>query len=178
MARKGAPCQVISSRGDEHAMRSPRTAASRQPCLSDLRSALHVILLESSEHGAEARHSESANMKLLPLLLVCLAAAGTLSSAPALAMNATSGPGMMRCTVVIGRLSSSEVSDRMPVLTWAQGYLSGMAAVATALDGSSDVEVPAYDALQPRILKLCKADPTSDLLHVARRLSANRNRDL
>ena len=116
-------------------------------------------------------------MKLLPSLLVCLAAACTLSSAPALALDVPSGPGMMRCTVVIGRLSSSAVADRMPVLTWAQGYLSGMAAVATALDGTSDVEVPAYDALQPRILKLCKADPTSDLIHVARRLSAKRPRD-
>jgi hypothetical protein len=117
-------------------------------------------------------------MKLLPSLLVTLAAACTLSSAPALALEVPSGPGMMRCTVVIGRLSSSEVADRMPVLTWAQGYLSGMAAVATAIDGTSDVEVPAYDALQPRILKLCKTDPTSDLIHVARRLSATRNRDL
>jgi hypothetical protein len=117
-------------------------------------------------------------MKPVPLLLASLAAACTLSSAPASAHDVPSGPGMMRCTVVIGRLSSPEVADRMPLLTWAQGYLSGMAAVATALDGSSDVEVPAYDALQPRILKLCKADPTSDLLHVARRLSARRTRDL
>jgi hypothetical protein len=117
-------------------------------------------------------------MKSFPLLLASLAAACTLSSAPALAHDVPSGPGMMRCTVVIGRLSSPEVSDRMPLLTWAQGYLSGVAAVATALDGSSDVEVPAYAALQPRILKLCKADPTSDLLHVARRLSARRTRDL
>ena len=117
-------------------------------------------------------------MKLLPLMLFSLAAASTLSSAPAWALDVPSGPGMMRCTVVIGRLSSLEVADRMPVLTWAQGYLSGMAAVATALDGTSDVEVPAYDALQPRILKLCKADPTSDLVHVTRRLSANRTRDL
>ena len=116
-------------------------------------------------------------MKLPTSLLVTLAAC-TLSSAPASALDVPSGPGMMRCTVVIGRLSSSEVADRMPVLTWAQGYLSGMAAVATALDGTSDVEVPAYDALQPRILKLCKADPTSDLVHIARRLSARRSRDL
>jgi hypothetical protein len=117
-------------------------------------------------------------MKSLPLLLVTLAAVCTLSSAPALARDVPAGPGMMRCTVVIGRLSSSEAADRMPLLTWAQGYLSGMAAVATALDGSSDVEVPSYDALQPRILKLCKADPTSDLIHVARRLSAKRSREL
>ncbi len=117
-------------------------------------------------------------MKLLPLLPISMAALCTLSSAPALALDAPSGPGIMRCTVVIGRLSSPEAADRMPVLTWAQGYLSGMAAVATALDGSSDVEVPAYDALQPRILKLCKADPTSDLIHVARRLSARRSPQL
>jgi len=117
-------------------------------------------------------------MRLLPSLLVALAAACTLSSAPAGAVEVPSGPGIMRCTVVIGRLSSSEVADRMPILTWAQGYLSGMAAVATALDGTSDVEVPAYDALQPRLLKLCKAEPTSDLFHVARRLSAGRTRSL
>ena len=117
-------------------------------------------------------------MKSLCSSFVVLAAACTLQSAPALALEVPSGPGMMRCTVVIGRLSSSEVADRMPVLTWAQGYLSGMASVATAIDGTSDVEVPAYDVLQPRILKLCKADPTSDLIHVARRLSARRNRDL
>jgi len=84
----------------------------------------------------------------------------------------------MRCTAVIGRLSSAEVADRMPVLTWAQGYLSGKAAVATARDGTSDVDVPAYDALQPPILTLCRADPTSDLVHVARRLSAKRTHDL
>ena len=113
-------------------------------------------------------------MKLLPWLL---AAACTLSSVPALALDATSGPGMMRCTVVLGRLSSPEASDRMPVLTWAQGYLSGIAAVASAFDGSSDVDVPAYDELRPRIQALCKADPTSDLFHVARRLSARRTRD-
>ncbi len=116
-------------------------------------------------------------MTLHPLLLVTLAAACTLAAAPASALDVPSGPGMMRCTVVIGRLSSPEAADRMPLLTWAQGYLSGVAAVATALDGTSDVDVPAYDALQPRILKLCKADPTSDLMHVARRLSARRARD-
>jgi len=117
-------------------------------------------------------------MKLLPALLATVAAIGTLSSAPALALDVPSGPGMMRCTAVIGRLSSPEAVDRLPVLTWAQGYLSGMASVATALDGSSDVEVPAFDALQPRILKLCRADPQSDLIHVARRLSARRVREL
>jgi len=117
-------------------------------------------------------------MKRLPALLGALAAAGTLSSASAFAVEVPSGPGMMRCTAVIGRLSSSDAADRLLVLTWAQGYLSGMASVATALDGSSDVEVPAFDALRPRLLKLCKADPRSDLIHVARRLSAARVRDL
>jgi hypothetical protein len=116
-------------------------------------------------------------MRILPSLLFTLVAACTLSSTPALALDASSGPGMMRCTVVLSRLSSPEAADRMPVLTWAQGYLSGIATVASAFDGTSDVEVPAYDELQPRILTLCKADPTSDLYHVARRLSARRNRD-
>ena len=51
----------------------------------------------------------------------------------------------------------------------------GAPAVATAFDGTSDVQVPAYDELQPRILTLCKADPTSDLYHVARRMSAKRS---
>jgi hypothetical protein len=82
---------------------------------------------------------------------------------------------MMRCTVVVGRLSSPEVADRMPVLTWAQGYLSGIASVASAFDGTSDVQVPTYDELQPRIMALCKGDPTTDLYHVARRLSAKRS---
>jgi hypothetical protein len=111
-------------------------------------------------------------------LLIALAAAAALSSAPALALDSPSGPGLMRCTAVISRLSSTQVSDRMPVLSWAQGYLSGIASVASAFDGTSDVEVPTYDDLQPRIVTLCKADPTSDLYHVARRLSARRNRDL
>lgn len=117
-------------------------------------------------------------MKFVPLSLASLAVASTLAGAPAFALDAPAGPGMMRCTAVVGRLSSPDAADRMPLLTWAQGYLSGMAAVATALDGTSDVEVPAYDALRPRILALCKADPTSDLVHVARRLSAGRSRDL
>ena len=82
----------------------------------------------------------------------------------------------MRCTVVVSRLSSPEVAERMPLLTWAQGYLSGIASVATALDGTSDVDVPTYDELQPRILALCKAEPTSDLFHIARRLSSGRGR--
>ncbi len=115
-------------------------------------------------------------MKTLPSLLFALATAGALASEPASAMNVPSGPGLMRCTVVVGRLSSPEIVDRMPLLTWAQGYLSGIASVATAFDGTSDVEVPAYDELQPRILALCKAEPTSDLFHVARKLSAGRVR--
>jgi len=115
-------------------------------------------------------------MKTLPSMLFALATAGALSSEPASAMNVPSGPGLMRCTVVVSRLSSPEIVDRMPLLTWAQGYLSGIASVATAFDGTSDVEVPAYDELQPRILALCKADPTSDLFHVARKLSASRAR--
>jgi len=117
-------------------------------------------------------------MKVFSLSLVCFAAALATASVPALALEAPSGPGMMRCTVVIGRLSSANVADRMPVLTWTQGYLSGMAAVATALDGTSDVDVPTYDALKSRIVELCLADPSTDLIHVARRLTSKRARDL
>jgi hypothetical protein len=123
-----------------------------------------------------AVQSGDANMKSLSSMLLALTAVGSLSSEPASAMNVPSGPGLMRCTTVVSRLSSPELADRMPLLTWAQGYLSGIASVATALDGTSDVEVPAYDELQPRILALCKAEPTSDLFHVARRLSAGRGR--
>ena len=118
----------------------------------------------------------AASMRRLPFTILALAAACALSSSPASAMNVPSGPGLMRCTVVISRLSSPDVSDRMPLLTWAQGYLSGIASVATAMDGTSDVEVPAYDELQPRILALCKAEPTADLFHIARRLSSGRSR--
>jgi hypothetical protein len=114
-------------------------------------------------------------MKFLVPFLFSLAAC-TLASAPALALDVPSGPGMMRCAVVVGRLSSADVADRMPVLTWAQGYLSGIASVASAFDGKSDVQVPAYDELQPRILALCEANPTADLFHIARRLSAGRSR--
>jgi hypothetical protein len=115
-------------------------------------------------------------MKILPAPVFALAAAFMLSSAPALAYDVPSGPGIMRCTAVVSRLSSPLVADRMPLLTWAQGYLSGIASVASAFDGSSDVVVPSYDELQPRILALCKADPTTDLVHVARKLSAKRGR--
>ena len=112
-------------------------------------------------------------MKLIASVLFTSAAC-TLASAPASALDVPSGPGMMRCTVVLSRLSSPAVADRMPLLTWAQGYLSGIASVATAFDGTSDVEVPPYDELQPRLLALCKAEPTTDLFHVARKLSARR----
>ena len=115
-------------------------------------------------------------MKILPPSAFTLAAACMLSSSPSFALEVPSGPGMMRCTTVLSRLSSPAAADRMPVLTWAQGYLSGIASVASAFDGSSDVEIPQYDELQPRILALCKADPTTDLFHVARRLSSRRGR--
>lgn len=114
-------------------------------------------------------------MKFLPFSpLATLAVACALSSAPAFALDVPSGPGMMRCTAVLSRLSSPAAADRMPVLTWAQGYLLGIASVASAFDGTSDVQVPAYDELQPRLFALCQADPTADLFHVARKLSAKR----
>jgi hypothetical protein len=47
--------------------------------------------------------------------------------------------------------------------------------VASTFDGQSDVQVPAYDELRPRILALCTADPTADPYHVARRLSTRRS---
>lgn len=115
-------------------------------------------------------------MKLTPSPMFTLATAFMLSSTSALAYDVPTGPGMMRCTTVLGRLSSPSAADRMPLLTWAQGYLAGIASVATALDGTSDVEVPQYDELQPRILALCRADPATDLMHVARKLSARRGR--
>ncbi|HEY9026504.1 MAG TPA: hypothetical protein VIP05_19575 [Burkholderiaceae bacterium] len=102
-----------------------------------------------------------------PPLLITLAAAGLLPCMAAVAQGAHSGPGAMRCTVVIGRLSSADTGHRMPVLAWAQGYLSGLAA---ARADAAPADVPEYDALSPRILALCKADPTSDLAHVARRI--------
>jgi hypothetical protein len=113
-------------------------------------------------------------MKKFSMLLTAAVTACLLPAAPSFAREAPSGPGMMRCSVVLNRLASADAADRMPVLTWAQGYLSGMAAVASAFDGTSDVQVPAYDELQPRIAALCKADPSTDLFHVARRLSARR----
>ena len=117
-------------------------------------------------------------MKVLFSLLIALAAGSPLVSAPALAQGAHSGTGAMRCTVVIGRLSSRDSAQHMPVLSWVQGYLSGVAAARSVGSTASSVEVPEYDALQPRILTLCKADPRSDLSHVADRflLLASRER--
>ncbi len=109
-------------------------------------------------------------MKVLLSFLITLAAGGTLVSAPALAQGARTGPGAMRCTVVIGRLSSQDSAPRMPLLSWVQGYLSGVAAARSLQDATYAAEVPEYDALQPRILTLCKADPRSDLHQVADRL--------
>ena len=108
-------------------------------------------------------------MKVPISLLIALAAGSTLVNAPAFAQGARSGAGTMRCTVVIGRLSSRDSTQHMPVLSWVQGYLSGIAAARSVGSTASPVEVPEYDALQPRILTLCKADPTSDLNHVADR---------
>jgi hypothetical protein len=110
-------------------------------------------------------------MKALQIFLITLAAGGTLGMAPAFAQGANTGPGVMRCTVVIGRLSSPDLAERMPVLSWVQGYLSGVAA-ARSMRNIAAAEVPEYDALQPRILTLCKADPRSDLYHVAERFIA------
>ena len=110
-------------------------------------------------------------MKVLLSFLITLAAGGTLVSAPALAQGARTGPGAMRCTVVIGRLSGQDPAPRMPLLSWVQGYLSGVAASRSAGDAASVAEVLEYDALQPRIMTLCKADPRSDLHQVADRLA-------
>ena len=103
-------------------------------------------------------------------LLITLAAGSLLASAPSFAQGARTGPGAMRCTVVIGRLSSQDPAPRMPLLSWVQGYLSGVAAARSRSDVAAVPEVPEYDALQPSILTLCKADPRSDLHQVADRL--------
>ena len=108
-------------------------------------------------------------MKLLHSFLITLAAGATLASSSVFAQGARTGPGAMACTVVIGRLSSHDAAARMPVLSWVQGYLSGVAAARPTPDTAAAAEVPEYDALQPRILTLCKADPRSDLHHVADR---------
>ena len=109
-------------------------------------------------------------MKVLVPFLIALAAGSMLASAPAMAQSARTGPGAMRCTVVIGRLSSQDPAPRMPLLSWVQGYLSGVAAARSLADAAYAAEVLEYDALQPRILTLCKADPRSDLHQVADRL--------
>ena len=116
-------------------------------------------------------------MKALLLLVITLAAGGTLVSAPAFAQGARTGTGAMRCTVVIGRLSSQDSAQHTPVLSWVQGYLSGVAAARSVGSAGPYVEVPEYDALQPRILTLCKADPRSDLYHVADRFLLLASRD-
>ncbi len=116
-------------------------------------------------------------MKVLHSFLITLAACGMLVSASVFAQGARTGPGAMTCTVVIGRLSSPDSAARMPVLSWVQGYLSGLAAARAAPDAASAAEVPEYDALQPRILTLCKADPRSDLRHVADRFLSLAFRD-
>ena len=103
--------------------------------------------------------------------LIALAATGAAMAVPAFAQPQT-GPGAMRCTVVIGRLSSREAAERMPVLSWVQGYLSGAAATRAAQDRAPEAEVPEYDALGQRILTLCKAEPTADLFHVTSRITA------
>ena len=109
-------------------------------------------------------------MKVRIPFLITLAASSMLASVPAVAQSARTGPGAMRCTVVIGRLSSQDPAPRMPLLSWVQGYLSGVAAARARSDVAFVAEVPEYDALQPSILTLCKADPRSDLHQVADRL--------
>ena len=102
----------------------------------------------------------------LPQLLLVVSAA--LASGSAIAQPATTGAGAMRCTVVIGRLASQKSDERMVVLSWVQGYLSGVASARAALASAPGaVDVPEYDAVGPRVLKLCKAQPTTDLQHVA-----------
>ena len=112
-------------------------------------------------------------MKLLrSLLITALGAAAALASEVTVAQTASSGPGAMRCTVVIGRLSSRDGAERMPVLSWVQGYLSGVASAHPTWDKAAAHEVPEYDALQPQILALCKANPTANLYHVASNFSS------
>ncbi len=111
-------------------------------------------------------------MRVLRSSLMVLVSTGVLASGAsgsAAAQVAISGAGAMRCTVVIGRLSSQNSADRMVVLSWVQGYLAGVVSTRSALAPTTRVaaQVPEYDALGPRVLTLCKADPTSDLHHVA-----------
>jgi hypothetical protein len=110
---------------------------------------------------------------LRSILITALAAASTLANGISMAQGAHSGPGAMRCTVVIGRLSSPNSAERMPVLSWVQGYLSGISSARSALDPAPSGEVPEYDALQPQILTLCKADPTANLYQVASRFPSS-----
>ena len=115
-------------------------------------------------------------MRVLRSSLMVLVSTGVLASGAsgsAAAQGAASGAGAMRCTVVIGRLSSPSPADRMVVLSWVQGYLSGVVSAQSAFAPTrTAAEVPEYDVLGPRVLTLCKADPTSDLHHVAGRFFA------
>jgi len=113
-------------------------------------------------------------MSVLRLSLMMLVASGVLACGPAVAQGATSGAGAMRCTVVIGKLSSRKPDERMVVLSWVQGYLAGVASTRAALSANSGTaEVPEYDALGPRVLMLCKAQPTTDLHDVATQFFAS-----
>ncbi len=109
---------------------------------------------------------------LRSILITALAAAATLASGIAVAQGAHTGPGTMRCTVVIGRLSSQNSAERMPVLSWVQGYLAGINSARSALEQAPSGEVPEYDALQPQILTLCKANPMANLYQVASSFSS------
>jgi len=107
-------------------------------------------------------------MSMLRYSLMVLVASGALACGSAAAQVVNSGAGAMRCTVVIGKLSSRKPDERMAVLSWVQGYLAGAASTRAELSvNSGTVEVPEYDALGPRVLMLCKAQPTTDLHHVA-----------
>jgi hypothetical protein len=92
----------------------------------------------------------------------------------AFAQPAASGAGAMRCTTVISRLSSQAPAERLAVLSWVQGYLAGVATAREALvPAGAAFDVPEYDALGPRVLVLCKADPTRNLHQVATRFFAS-----
>ena len=107
-------------------------------------------------------------MRALRLSLGLLVATAALAGGSAKAQPAVSGAGAMRCTVVIGRLASQKPDERMVVLSWVQGYLSGIASARSELAPTRvAADVPEYDALGPRVLQLCKAQPTTDLHHVA-----------
>lgn len=107
-------------------------------------------------------------MNVSRLSRVLLVASSVLSCGSVAAQVASSGAGAMRCTVVIGKLSSQKQDERMMVLAWVQGYLTGAAASRSALPAAGGWgDVPEYDALAPRVLMLCKAQPTMDLRHVA-----------